>query len=83
VIKEKTLTTAQARFKLSEIIERVANHGEAYIVTKRKEPRAVIIGVDQYLQILGTSRYFKTVRGKRIMKIGGIATLRHCTCASR
>lgn len=74
MIKEKTLTSAQARSKLGEIIERVAKHGEAYVVTKRKEPRAVIIGVDLYLQILGTSKYFKTVRGKRVMNIGGIAT---------
>lgn len=74
MLKAKTLTLAQARSKLGEIIDRVSKHGETYVVTKRKEASAVIIGVDPYLQLLGTSKYFKTVRGKRIMKIGGIAT---------
>jgi prevent-host-death family protein len=72
--KEKTMTFVQARSKLSEIVDRVAKHDEAYIVTKRNKPRAVIIGIDQYQHLAGTSNNFKTVQGKRIMSIGGIAT---------
>ncbi len=74
VTKEKSITFVQARSKLSKIIDRVTTRDEAYIVTKRNEPRAVILGIDQFRQLTGTSKYFKTIRGKRIINIGGIAT---------
>jgi len=73
-MKEKHLTIAQARSKLGEIIDRVSNHDRAYVVTKGGKPRAIILGIDRYLQMKGTAKYFKTIRGKRVMNIGGIAT---------
>ena len=72
--KEKTMTFVQARSKLSEIVDRVAESGDTYVVSKRQRPRAVIIGIDRYREISGTSKYLKTVRGKRILNIEGIAT---------
>jgi prevent-host-death family protein len=72
--KEKTMTFVQARSKLSEIVDRVAESGDTYVVSKRQKPRAVIIGIDRYREISGTSKYLKTVRGKRILNIEGIAT---------
>ena len=40
------MTFVQARSKLSEIVDRVAEHGDAYVVSKRQKPVAVIIGID-------------------------------------
>ena len=72
--KEKTMTFVQTRSKLSEIIDRVAESGETYVVSKRQKPVAVIIGIEKYRELSGTSKYLKTVRGKRIMNLEGIAT---------
>jgi prevent-host-death family protein len=72
--KEKTLPFVQARAKLSEIVDRVAESGDAYVVSKRQKPVAVIIGIEKYRELSGTSKYLKTVRGKRIMNLEGIAT---------
>jgi prevent-host-death family protein len=73
--KEKVMTFVQARSKLSEIVDRVAEHGETYVVSKRQKPRAVIIGIDRYRQLSGTARYLKKVGGKRIINLEGIATV--------
>ena len=70
--KEKIMTFVQARSKLSEIVDRVAASGETYVISKRQTPRAVIIGIDRYRELSGTSKYLKTVRGKKIFKLGGI-----------
>jgi len=72
--KEKLMTFVQARSKLSEIVDRVSESGDAYIVSKRQKPVAVIIGIEKYREVSGTSKYLKTVRGKRIMNLEGIAT---------
>ena len=72
--KEKLMTFVQARSKLSEIFDRVAETGDTYVVSKRQKPVAVIIGIDRYRELSGTSKYLKTVRGKRIMNLEGIAT---------
>jgi prevent-host-death family protein len=72
--KEKTLPFVQVRSKLSEIVDRVAESRDTYVVSKRQKPVAVIIGVDRYRELSGTSKYLKTVRGKRIMNLEGIAT---------
>ena len=71
--KEKVMTFVQARSKLSEIVDRVAEHGETYVVAKRQKPVAVIIGIDRYRHLSGTGKYIKEINGKRILKIGGIA----------
>jgi len=70
--KEKTMTFVQTRSKLSEIVERVAESGDAYVVSKRQKPRAVIIGIDRYRELSGTSKYLKDVGGRKIFKLGGI-----------
>ena len=72
--KEKILPFVQARSKLSEIVDRVAESGDTYVVSKRQKPVAVIIGIEKYRELSGTSKYLKTVRGKRIMNLEGIAT---------
>ena len=72
--KEKIMTFVQTRSKLSEIVDRVAESGDTYIVSKRQKPRAVIIGIDRYRELSGTSKYLKTVGGKRIINLEGIAT---------
>ena len=72
--KEKVMPFVEARAKLSEIVDRVAEYGETYVVAKRQKPVAVIMGIDRSRELSGTSKYFKNVRGKRIFRIGGIAT---------
>jgi prevent-host-death family protein len=72
--KEKVMTFVQARSKLSEIVDRVSEHGETYVVSKRQKPVAVIIGIDRYRHLTGTAKYMKNVGGKRILNIEGIAT---------
>jgi prevent-host-death family protein len=72
--KEKVMTFVQARSKLSKIVDRVAEHGDTYVVSKRQKPVAVIIGIDRYRHLSGTNKYMKEVGGKRILNIEGIAT---------
>jgi prevent-host-death family protein len=70
--KEKVMTFVQARSKLSEIVDRVAESSDTYVVSKRQKPVAVIIGIEKYRELSGTSKYLKTVGGKKIFKLGGI-----------
>ncbi len=43
-------------------------------MSKRQKPRAVIIGIDRYRELSGTSKYLKTAGGKRILNLEGIGT---------
>lgn len=70
--KEKIMTFVEARSKLSEIVDRAADSGDTYVVSKRQKPVAVIIGIDRYRELTGTSKYLKTIGGKKIFKLGGI-----------
>ena len=72
--KEKIMTFVEARSNLSEIIDRVAESGDTYVVSKRQKPCAVIMGIDRYRELSGTSKYLKNIGGKRIMNLEGIAT---------
>ncbi len=74
--KEKNMTFVQARSKLSEIVDRAAENGDTYVVSKRRKPAAVIIGIDRYRELSGTSKQlkFKYVGGRRIVNLEGIAT---------
>ena len=73
VAKEKILTFVEARARLSEIVDRVSERGETFVVAKRQKPVAVIIGIERYRQMAGAGKYLRNVAGKRILKIGGIA----------
>lgn len=64
----------EARAKLSQILDRVAEQGDIYVLAKRQKPVAVIIGIDRYRQLSGAAKHMKQIPGKRILKIGGIAT---------
>lgn len=74
--KEKNMTFVQARSNFSEIVDRVAKQGETYVVSKRQEPKAVIISVDRYAELTGTRKQlrFKNIGGQKILNIEGIAT---------
>ena len=69
--KEKILTFVQTRSKLSEIVDRVAESGDTYVVSKRQKPVAVIIGIEKYRELSGTSKYLKNVGGKENLKARG------------
>jgi len=70
--REKMMPFVQARARLSEIFDRVAEHGDTYVVAKRQKPVAVIIGVDRYRQLSGAAKHVGRIGGKRILKIWGI-----------
>jgi prevent-host-death family protein len=72
--KEKILPFVEARARLSEIVNQVAEGGATYVVAKRQKPVAVIIGIDRYRQLSGTAKHVKEIAGKRILDIEGIAT---------
>ena len=74
--KEKVMTFAQAQSKFSAIVDRVAENGDTYVVSKRQKPRAVIIGIERYRELSGTSKLlkFKNVGWRRILNLEGIAT---------
>jgi prevent-host-death family protein len=72
--KEQLMPFVEARAKLSEIVDRVAEHGETYVVSKRQKAVAVIIGIERYRQLSGTAKHVKEIGGKRILNIEGIAT---------
>jgi prevent-host-death family protein len=72
--KEKVIPFVEARAKLSEIVDRVSEYGDTYVVAKRQKPVAVIIGIDRYRQLSGSAKHIKTIGGKRVLDIAGTAT---------
>jgi prevent-host-death family protein len=71
--RETILTFVEARSKLSEIVDRVNERGETFVVAKRQKPVAVIIGIEKYRQMAGAGKYLRDVSGKNILRIAGIA----------
>lgn len=74
MVREKVMPFVTARARLSKIVDRVAAHGDTYVVAKRQKPVAVIIGIDRYRELSGTAKHIKKIAGKRILDIEGIAT---------
>jgi prevent-host-death family protein len=72
--REKIMPFVEARAKLSEIVDRVAEYGDTYVVAKRQKPVAVIIGIDRYRRLSGSAKHIKEIAGRRILDIAGIAT---------
>lgn len=50
----RTISVRELRPKLAQILERINKRFDRYIITKRGEPEAVIINVDDYESILET-----------------------------
>lgn len=72
--KERVLSFVEARANLSEIVDQVNERGQTYIIAKREKPVAVIVGLNRYREMAGVNKYLKRVKGKRILKIRGIAS---------
>ena len=72
--KEKVVSFVKARKELSRILDQVGNGGEPVVIAKRQKPLAVVVGVNRYREMAGTSKYLREVKGRRILKIRGIAT---------
>ena len=70
--REKVLQFVEARAKLSEIVDRVSERGETFVVAKRQKPVAAIIGIAKYREMIGATKYLRSRGGKTIFKIGGI-----------
>lgn len=47
-----------ARDRLSEIVDNVANSGEAFTITKHGRPMAVILSYDEYESLIETLNVF-------------------------
>ena len=75
MLKEKVLPFVKARKELSGILAQVSNGGQAVIIAKRQKPVAAIVGMKEYREMAGTRKYLREVRGRRILKVRGIARL--------
>lgn len=71
--KEKVVSFVRARRELSRILDQVSNGGEPVVIAKRHKPLAVVVGLDRYREMTSASKYLVNVKGKRILKIRGIA----------
>ena len=71
--KEKVVSFVKARKELSRILDQVSSGGEPVVIAKRHKPLAVVVGLERYRQVSGTHKHFAKVKGKRILKIRGIA----------
>lgn len=71
--KEKVVSFVKARKDLSSILDQVANGGQPVVIAKRQKPLAVVVGLDQYRQLASAGKYLVNLKGKRILRIGGIA----------
>lgn len=71
--KEKVVSFVRARRELSRILDQVSNGGEPVVIAKRHKPLAVVVGLDRYREMTSGSKYLVNVKGKRILKIRGIA----------
>jgi prevent-host-death family protein len=73
VAKEKIVSFVKARKELSQILDQVSNGGEPVVIAKRHKPLAVVVGLDRYRRASGADKHLAKVKGKRILKIRGIA----------
>ena len=71
--KEKIVSFVKARRELSHILDQVSNGGEPVVIAKRHKPVAVVVGLDRYRQVSGADKQLTRTRGRRILKIRGIA----------
>ena len=71
--KEKVVSFVKARRDLSRIIERVGNGGAPVVIAKRQKPLAVVVGIDRFREMASASKHLVDAKGKRILKIRGIA----------
>lgn len=60
-MRQRKITFVEARAQLSEIVDRVAEHGNTYVVAKRYKPLAVVIGVERYDSKIQSSNLLRTV----------------------
>ena len=72
--KEKVVSFVKARRELSRILDQVSNGGEPVVIAKRHKPLAVVVGLDRYRQVSGMHKHLTKVKGKRVLKIRGIAS---------
>ena len=70
---EKVVSFVNARRDLSRILDQVSSGGEPVVIAKRHKPLAVVVGLDRYREMTSGSKYLVNVKGKRILKIRGIA----------
>lgn len=71
--KETTLSFVEARANLSEIVNNVSEHQQTYVISKRDKPVAVIVGIKRYQEMTNASKHLKSLRGRRILKLRGMA----------
>lgn len=62
-MKSKTYT--EAREKLSEIIERVCDDHDPYIITKRRDKAVVVMSLEDYESLAETAYLLRSPRNAR------------------
>lgn len=48
---EKTVSMAEAKSHLSELVGRAAYHGEQFVLARRGRPMAILLSVDEYKRL--------------------------------
>lgn len=64
---------AEARKSLSRMVEDAYFRGEHWLVTKSEEPRAVLIGFDQYEELLSKAATFEYMSDPEAVEMDMIA----------
>jgi antitoxin YefM len=70
----KTKTYTEAREKLSEIIEKVCEDHDPYIITKRRDKAVVILSLEDYESLAETAYLLRSPRNARRL-LGSIMEL--------
>jgi len=61
----KTKTYTEAREKLSEIIEKVCEDHDPYIITKRRDKAVVVMSLEDYESLAETAHLLRSPRNAR------------------
>jgi len=73
--KQKILSFVEARANLSKVVEQASKRGQTYIIAKRKQPVAVIVGFEKYQEMANGRKHLISRGGKRILKLSDTATV--------
>ena len=72
--REKILSFVEARANLSEVVEKANKRGQTYVIAKKKNPVAVIMGFQKYQDMVNGRKHLKSRGGKRILTLSNTAT---------
>lgn len=66
----KAIGVAEARAKLSTLIREASSADETFLIHSKGEPKAVLIGIDEYREIEATLEEMRDPEARRLLKKG-------------